>query len=133
MQKDRPQGKRMPRRRKEEGGTKEDGRKVSSHSRTSPFQRIERRRQGGVYERRRRSGFLKRRTVSTSVSPYLDVYSVTIANISRNSISVPINICSSKRIVKTLIDCGAGGTFINQNLPKTSKLNTWTNQLRHST
>src|ERR1700678_3681928 len=118
MQKDRPQGKRMPRRRKEEGGAKEDGRKGPSHSRTSPFQRIERRRQGGVYERRRRSGFLKRRTVSTSVSPYLDVYSVTIANISRNSISVPINICSSKQTVETLIDCGAGGTFIDQNFTK---------------
>jgi hypothetical protein len=34
------------------------------------------------------------------VSPYLDVYSVTIANISRNSISVPINIGSSKQIAK---------------------------------
>jgi hypothetical protein len=48
------------------------------------------------------------------VSPYLDVYSVTIANISWNSISVPINIGSSKQTIKTLIDSGAGGLFIDQ-------------------
>jgi hypothetical protein len=45
----------------------------------------------------------------------LDVYSVTIANISRNSISVPINIGSSKQTVETLINSGAGGLFIDQN------------------
>jgi hypothetical protein len=53
-----------------------------------------------------------------SVSPYLDVYSVAIANILRNSISVPINIGSSKQTIKTLIDSGAGGLFINQNFAK---------------
>jgi hypothetical protein len=57
------------------------------------------------------------------VSPYLDVYSVTIANISRNSISVPINIGSSKRTVKTLIDSGAGGLFIDQNFAKNFDIN----------
>jgi hypothetical protein len=58
-----------------------------------------------------------------SVSPYLDVYSVTIANISRNSISVPINIGSSKQTVKTLIDSGAGGLFIDQNYAKNFDIN----------
>jgi hypothetical protein len=53
-----------------------------------------------------------------SASPYLDVYSVTIANISQNSISVPINIGSSKQTVKTLINSGAGGLFIDQNYAK---------------
>jgi hypothetical protein len=58
-----------------------------------------------------------------SVSPYLDVYSVTIANISRNSISVPINIGSSKQTVKTLIDSGAGDLFIDQNYTKNFDIN----------
>jgi Retroviral aspartyl protease len=49
------------------------------------------------------------------VSPCLDIYSVTIANILQNSISVPINICSSKQTVKFLIDSGAGEMFIDQN------------------
>jgi hypothetical protein len=57
------------------------------------------------------------------VSPYLDVYSVTIANISRNSISVPINIGSSKQTIETLIDSGAGGLFIDQNLAKNFDIN----------
>ena len=56
-----------------------------------------------------------------SVSPYLDIYSVTIAKISKYSISVPIDIGSSKQIVKTLIDCSAGGLFINQNFAKKFK------------
>jgi Aspartyl protease len=57
------------------------------------------------------------------VSPYLDVYSVTIANISQNSISVPINIGSSKQTVKTLIDSGANGLFIDQNFAKNFNIN----------
>jgi hypothetical protein len=59
----------------------------------------------------------------TSVSSYLDVYSVTIANISQNSISVPINIGSSKQTVKTLIDSSTGGLFIDQNFAKNFKIN----------
>jgi Retroviral aspartyl protease len=59
----------------------------------------------------------------TSVSPYLDVYSVTIANISQNSISVPIKIGSSKQTIKTLIDSGAGGLFIDQNFAKNFDIN----------
>jgi hypothetical protein len=57
------------------------------------------------------------------VSPYLDVYSVTIANISRNSISVPIYIGSSKQTVETLIDSSAGGLFIDQNFAKNFDIN----------
>jgi hypothetical protein len=57
------------------------------------------------------------------VSPYLDVYSVTIANISWNSVSVPINIGSSKQTVETLIDSGAGGLFIDQNYTKNFDIN----------
>jgi hypothetical protein len=57
------------------------------------------------------------------VSPYLDVYSVRIANILRNSISVPINIGLSKQTVETLIDSGAGGLFIDQNYAKNFDIN----------
>jgi gag-polyprotein putative aspartyl protease len=48
---------------------------------------------------------------------------VTVANISWNSISVPINIGSSKQTVKTLIDSGAGGLFIDQNFAKNLDIN----------
>jgi hypothetical protein len=58
-----------------------------------------------------------------SVSPYLDVYSVMIANISQNSISVPINISSSKQTIETLIDSSAGGLFIDQNFAKNFNIN----------
>ena len=65
---------------------------------------------------------MKRWTESTSVSPYLDIYSVTIARIPKNSIFVPIDIGSSKKIAETLIDCGAGGLFIDQNFAKKFKV-----------
>ena len=58
----------------------------------------------------------------TSVSPCLDIYSVTIAKILKNSIFTPIDIGSSKQTVKTLIDCGAGGLLIDQNFLKKSKV-----------
>jgi hypothetical protein len=50
-------------------------------------------------------------------------YSVTIANISQNSISIPIEIGSNKQTVETLIDSGAGGLFIDQNYAKNSDIN----------
>ena len=62
------------------------------------------------------------RTESVSVSLCLDIYSVTIAKISKNSIFVPIDIGLSKQTVKTLIDCGAGGLFIDQNFSKEFKV-----------
>jgi hypothetical protein len=36
---------------------------------------------------------------------------------------VPINICSSKQTVETLINSGAGGMFIDQNFAKNFKIN----------
>jgi hypothetical protein len=57
------------------------------------------------------------------VSPYLDIYSVTIANILQNFISVSINIGLSKQAVKTLIDSSAGGLFIDQNYAKNFDIN----------
>jgi hypothetical protein len=88
-----------------------------------PYSRIWQMKKGGNFERCQRSGVLRRRTTSTLVSPCLNVYSVTIANISCNSISVPINICLSKQTVKTLINSGAGEMFIDQNFAKNSKIN----------
>ena len=59
---------------------------------------------------------------STSISPILDIYSVNIAKIMSNSISVPIliNCDESKETVETLglLDSGAGGQFIDQNYAK---------------
>ena len=63
---------------------------------------------------------LKRRAESTS--PCLNIYSVTLAKILKNSIFVPINIGLSKQIVETLIDCGTGGMFIDQNFAKKFKI-----------
>ena len=57
-----------------------------------------------------------------SVSPCLDICSVTIAKILKNSIFVSIDIGSSKQTVKTLIDCGAGRLFIDQNFSKKFKI-----------
>jgi hypothetical protein len=102
---------------------KEDEQKGALCSRTGPIQGNDGGRQGWVFERSRRSRFLRRRVASTSVSPYLDIYSVTIANISQNSISVPINICSSKQIVETLIDSSTSGMFIDQNFVKNFEIN----------
>jgi hypothetical protein len=67
--------------------------------------------------------FLKRRTTLMLVSPCLDVYSVTIANISRNSISVFINICLSKQTMKTLINSSTSGMFIDQNFARNFRIN----------
>ena len=57
-----------------------------------------------------------------SVSPCLDVYSVTIAQMLKNSIFVPINIGLSKQTIKTLIDCDAGWLFIDQNFSRKFKI-----------
>jgi hypothetical protein len=46
-----------------------------------------------------------------------------MANISWNSISVSINIGSSKQTVETLIDSSAGGLFIDQNYTKNFDIN----------
>ena len=68
-----------------------------------------------------KTGFLIRRSGSTSVSPSLDIYSVTTTVINLNKLSIPIQIEDTEdRGVKTLglIDSSAGGKFINQNYAK---------------
>jgi hypothetical protein len=54
-----------------------------------------------------------------SVSPYLNVCSVTIASISRHFISVPINIGLSKHTVKTLSTVALVVCSLTKTLPKT--------------
>jgi len=72
------------------------------------------------------TGFLKRRTASTSVSPCLDIFNVSTAKIKSNSLSISIQISgkTEKETVETLalIDSGAGGEFIDQNYAKNSGL-----------
>ena len=56
-----------------------------------------------------------------SVSPVLNIYSVTTAVVSSNKLSMPIQISKNrKKIVETLelIDSRAGGRFIDQNFVK---------------
>jgi hypothetical protein len=110
-------------RKDQERATKEDKWKGAPCTCTSPIQGYNGRRQRGVFKRCQRSRFLRRRTTLTLVSPCLDAYSATIVNISQNSISVPINICSSEQTIKTLIDSGTKGMFIDQNFAKNFEIN----------
>ena len=64
-----------------------------------------------------------RRAASTSVSPCLDIYHVTTAVIHSNKLSIPVkmNDCKVENVETLgLIDCGAGGKFIDQNFAKNS-------------
>ena len=53
------------------------------------------------------------------VSPYLEIHTVTLATISQNTMTVSLKIAASgmNKAVETpaMIDCGAGGKFIDQN------------------
>src|ERR1700678_1279085 len=87
--------------------------------------RIGHRREREVLGRRRRLGFLKRRTESTSVSPCLEIHSVTLGLVKRNTLFIPITIQDqSGKTVETpaLVDSGAGGKFIDQNFARNSKI-----------
>ena len=60
-----------------------------------------------------------------SVSPILDIYSITTAVVSSNKLSIPIKASENgKKIVETLglIDSGAGGKFIDQNFIKKARI-----------
>ena len=73
---------------------------------------------GGIYKASQKSRFLKQRTESTSVSPTLDIHSVTVATISQNTLCNSLStVHKDKKNVETqiMLDSGAGGTFIDQN------------------
>src|SRR6267143_4069642 len=63
-----------------------------------------------------------------SVSPWLDIHAVIVGTIRNKSFSVPISFqdknCMSPKIIETnaLIDCGAGGKFIDQNYAQNNKI-----------
>ena len=68
---------------------------------------------------------MKRRTGSTSVSPCLEIHSVTLGLVERNTLFIPITIRDqSGKTVETpaLVDSGTGGKFINQNFAQNSKM-----------
>ena len=64
----------------------------------------------------------------TTISPVLEVFSVTLATIKSNSLSIPILIENTERKenVETLglINSGAGGEFIDQNYVKSAGFKT---------
>ena len=57
------------------------------------------------------------------VSPSLDIYSVTVGNISNNTLFIPFKTVTREKNVETqaMIDCGVGGVFIDQNFTKNFK------------
>ena len=108
--------------------TKEDDPERALCSHLIYHQRIEWDRKIWILQRSRRRGFLKRRNRLTSISPILDVFSVTPATIKSNSLSILILIENTERNknVETLglIDSGAGGEFIDQNYVKSAGFKT---------
>ena len=62
------------------------------------------------------------------VSPYLDIYAVIVGTIRNKSFSVPISFrdknCMSPKTIETnaLVDCGAGGKFIDRNYAQKNKI-----------
>jgi hypothetical protein len=73
---------------------------------------------------------LKWRTGSTSVSPFISIEHVQVAQIKKNTMTVDILISDEslgqKKIVETttLLDTGAGGKFIDQNFVRNQKIET---------
>ena len=76
----------------------------------------------GFFKKAEEEG-LKRRTRSMLVSPSLNIYSVTVGNISNNTLFIPFKTVTKEKNVKTqaMIDCGARGAFIDQNFTKNFK------------
>ena len=62
------------------------------------------------------------------VSPTLDTHSVTVDTITQNTLYIPLSTVMNAKTVKTqvLIDCGAGGMFINQNFAQNFKIHSLT-------
>ena len=53
------------------------------------------------------------------VSPSLDLYSVTVGDISNNTLFIPFKTVTKENVeTQAMIDCGAGGAFIDQNFAK---------------
>ena len=86
-------------------------------------------REGQFGERSRgpRAGFLKRRVTSTLTSPCIDIYLIKAVN-DQNSLYLSIDILPNEKDetieTKTLLDCGAGGIFLDQNFAQKHNLRT---------
>ena len=62
-----------------------------------------------------------------SDSPSIDIHTVMVASISRNAMTVPIEITTVSETNETvkipaMIDCGAGGKFIDQSYARHFKV-----------
>ena len=103
--------------------------KDSSHAHPIDHLRDDTRRKGQFGKRSRSTGigFLKRRVTLTLTSPCLDIYSISTVNNS-NSLSLFIDILPNEKNetieTKTLLDCGAGGIFLDQNFARKHNLRT---------
>ena len=62
------------------------------------------------------------------VSTTLDIHSVTVGMIAQNTLYVPLStVTNSKTIItQVLINCGAGGMFIDQNFAQNFKIHSLT-------
>ena len=81
----------------------------------------------GERSRSTRIGFLKRRVTSTLTSPIIDIYSIKATN-DLNSLYLTIDILPDEEDetieTKTLLDCGAGGIFMDQNFARKHNIRT---------
>ena len=61
------------------------------------------------------------------VSPSLDIYSVTVGDISNDTLCIPFKTVTREKNVETqaMIDCRAGGVFIDQTLQRTLNKGNW--------
>ena len=67
---------------------------------------------------------MKRSAASTSRRPEVTVSPVVVADVSKQSMRIPVSITCKDRTVETnaLIDSGAGGLFIDESFARKSKL-----------
>ena len=58
------------------------------------------------------------------VSPTVDIHSVTVGKITQNTLYVPLSTVTNAKTIETqaLINCGAGGMFIDQNFAQNFKI-----------
>ena len=58
------------------------------------------------------------------VFPTLDIHSVTVGMFTQNTLYIPLSTVTNAKTIKTqvLIDCRAGGMFIDQNFAQTFKI-----------
>ena len=107
---------------KEELKKKWEGKKLYTHIR-SLYQEMDKE-ERRIFETGREDGSLKRRAGSMPVSPVLDIHSVTVGTIAQNTLCVPLSTVTNAKTIETqaLIDCGAGGMYIDQKFAQNFKI-----------